>query len=301
MRKHIHYSNYLFAILTTLVLVISALSAWAFLPSAVRAATPEPDRIATGVAEAKNIAATLAADVQKVEGFATGLAEAKAVAATLAADVQRIDGIATGVAEAKAVAATLSARIQKVDGIATGVADAEAVAATLTADAPKIDRIATGVAEAKAIAATLTAGAPLANQNRVPAISPTATSPVSKGGDYGPTQHCSAKAGFATIELRNIVPNVNSLDLFVDNVQGTTVNYRKYGCIYLKDGVHIFQWKNGSKEKQSNARSFPVNGSDGWYSGSVRSDGVRNPYDAWLDTYHPSPTPSPSPSATPEP
>lgn len=164
-----------------------------------------------------------------------------------------------------------------------------------------IDRIATGVVEAKDIAATLTAGVPLPIQTYTPVISPSASMTVTAGVSYGPTQHCLAKSGFATIELRNIVPNVKYLDLIVDNVRAATVDYGKYGCIYLADGLHYFQWKNESEQKQSNSRSFTINGSDGWYSGSIRSDGIRNPYDAWLDSFIPSPTPTPKPTPSPTP
>jgi hypothetical protein len=230
MKKHNHHPNYLFTVLLILTLAITACTA-SYGPSPARTTTPEPDRIATGVVEAK------------------------------------------------------------------------AIAATLTAGAQKLNRIATGMVETKAIAATLTAGAPLPIQTCKPVISPTASETVSTGVNYGPTQHCSAKSGFATIELRNIAPNVKSLNLLVDDVQAATVDYGRYGCIYLADGVHVFQWRSESEQKQSNARSFTVNGSDGWYSGSIRSDGIRNPYDAWLDSFKPSPTPThkPSPSPTPTP
>lgn len=217
------------------ILAMTALAAWAFWPSHVRAATPEPDRIATGVAEGK------------------------------------------------------------------------AVAATLTADAPVVDRIATGVAEAKAIAATLTAEGPQPVQTCAPEQSPaaaaTSTVTVSTGVNYDATQHCPAKAGYATIELRNIVANVKSLNFFVDGVHTASVPYGKYDCIYLEDGKYVFQWKNDSEQKQSNARSFTVKGSDGWYSGSKRPDGIRNPYDAWLDAYKPTKTSTPTtvPSPTPTP
>ncbi len=229
MKNHNHYLNSLFTIVSILVLAATAFTAWAFLPATARAATPEPDRIATDVVEAK------------------------------------------------------------------------AVAATLTAGAPKVDRIATGVAEGISIAATLTARAPSAMQTCKPEKSPTPTMTVSAGASYGATDHCMAKSGFATIELRNIVSNVKSLDLFVDDVRAATVDSGKYGCIYLTAGLHVFQWKNESEQKQSNARSFTVNGSDGWYTGSKRPDGIRNPFDAWLDEFKPTKTPTPLPSPTPTP
>ena len=229
MKIHKHHLYYLFAAISILIIAATAFTAWAFWPSPARAATPEPDRIATGVVEAK------------------------------------------------------------------------AIAATLTAGAPKIDRIATGVAEGKAIGATLTAEGPSPLQTCVPGVSPAATMTVSAGVNYSATQHCMAKSGFATIELRNIVTNVKALNLFVDDVRAATVDYGKYGCIYLADGLHVFQWKNESEQKQSNARSFTVKGSDGWYSGSKRPDGIRNPYDAWLDEYKPTQTPTSLPSPTPTP
>ncbi len=236
-----HLRFYPIAVGSILVIALTLLATWAFMPSQVQAATPEPDRIATGVAEGK------------------------------------------------------------------------AIAATLTADAPVIDRIATGVAEAKAIAATLTAEGPLPAQTCVPekglAATATATKTASKTAtvsaeeNYGATKHCPAKTGYSTIELRNIVANVKSLNLFVDGVLTTSVPFGKYDCIYLEDGKYVFQWKNDSEQKQSNARSFTVKGSDGWYSGSKRSDGARNPYDAWLDVYKPTKTlvPTTVPSSTPTP
>jgi len=229
MKSNEYRRNYFIAVATILLLMIGVVAAWAFLPSPTQAATPEPDRIATGVAEAK------------------------------------------------------------------------AVAATLTADAPEVDRVATDVAVARAAIQTLIAEGSISIQQRIPDASPTTTKTVSVGGNYGPTDHCPARSGYATIELRNIVANVKSLNFFADGVHIATVPFGKYECVYLEDGKYVFQWKNESKQKQSNARSFTVNGSDAWYSGSKRPDGIRNPYDAWLDAFKPTKTPTPLPTETPTP
>lgn len=204
---------------------------------------------------------------------------------------------------------TVVAATPEPDRVATGVMEAKAIAATLTAEAPVIDRIATGVMEAKSIAATLTAEIPQDMETCEPCVCPTGTKSsakivtptetVSSIAGYGPTKHCDAKSGYATIELRNIVANVKSLNFFVDGVQVTSVAYGKYGCIYLEDGKYVFQWKNDSQKKQSNARSFTVKGSDGWYTDSKRPDGIRNPYDAWLDKFIPTDTATPEPTPTP--
>lgn len=186
------------------------------------------------------------------------------------------------------------------DRIATGVAEAKAVAATLTAEIP-VDRVATDVAEARAVAATLTAGAPADACVCACATAVVSETASASTGDYGPTQHCKARTGYATIELRNIVTNVKSLVFTVDGKTAATVPYAKYGCIYLKDGKYLFQWKSSGGGKQSNARSFIVQGSDAWYTDSVRADGVRNPYDAWLDVNKPEPTLTATPSPTPTP